>query len=281
MIKALVILVLAAVVFGTGGYFAYVLFVRPDLMLERDKAQKASLPAATPTPDTSLPIYEKAVALQKDGKLPDAQQVLENFLTNYPASPKVQEATQLLGQVNAEEFFTPGPGPNKIGYTVQRGDAIAKIERKLRTSADLIMLTNRLADPTRLQVGQHLWVPQADFVVKIKRPEQVVVLFNHGHFFRQYQPLSWQVPKTKLSSPNAKVTEKVAWKEGARVSFGSEQYNGSLRWIVMSQPGFTLFSDSKDPAIKVERPNGGIGLRPEDADQISALVNRNTPVIID
>jgi LysM repeat protein len=281
MLKALVILVLAAAVFGTGGYYTYVLLVRPDVMLRRDQVKQANLPAPTPTPDTSLPVFEQAAALVKAGQLAEAHQALEAFLTHYAASPKVPEATQLLGQVNAQQFFTPGPGPNKIGYVVQRGDAIAKIERKLKTSADLIMQTNRLTDPSKLQIGQQLWVPKADFLVKIKRPLHAVVLFNHGHFFKEYEPVSWHAPDGKLPANTAKVTEKVAWKQGSRVAFGTQQYGGSLRWIVISQSGFTIFADPKDSAIKIERPNGGIGVRPEDADEISTLVNRNTPVIIE
>jgi len=281
MIKALVILLLAAAVFGTGGYYAYVLLIRPDMMLKEDRVQQASKPAPTPTPDPSLPAFDAATALAQQKHYDEARQALEAFLTKYPASSKVNEATQLLGKVNAEQFFTPGPGADKVGYTIQKGDAIAKIERKLKTSADLIMRTNGLTDPTKLKIGQQLWVPRADFLIKIKRPLHSVVLFNHGHFFKQYESLSWRAPEGKLANLTAKVTEKAAWKEGARVAFGSKDYDQSYHWIILSQAAFTIFADSKDPAVKIERPNGGIGVSPEDAEEIATLVNRNTPVIID
>ena len=46
-------------------------------------------------------------------------------------------------------------------YTVQRGDTISSIAARTGTSARDIINANRIADPTKLQVGQNLFIPGA------------------------------------------------------------------------------------------------------------------------
>lgn len=48
-----------------------------------------------------------------------------------------------------------------ISYTVQKGDTISSIAKKTGTRTKDILNANRIADPTRLQVGQTLFIPAA------------------------------------------------------------------------------------------------------------------------
>ncbi len=46
-----------------------------------------------------------------------------------------------------------------ISYTVQRGDTLASIAKKLGARTQDIVNANKLADPSRIQVGQTLFIP--------------------------------------------------------------------------------------------------------------------------
>jgi LysM repeat protein len=48
-----------------------------------------------------------------------------------------------------------------VSYTVQRGDTLSGIAHKTNASIQDIINANKIADPTRLQVGQTLFIPQA------------------------------------------------------------------------------------------------------------------------
>lgn len=60
---------------------------------------------------------------------------------------------------------TASPAPNEdypkegISYTVQRGDTLALIAKKTGAKQQDIVNGNKLADPSRIQVGQTLFIP--------------------------------------------------------------------------------------------------------------------------
>jgi LysM repeat protein len=275
MIKALIILVLCIAIFGTGAFFAYEIFVKPKKLMEQEVAEG---PPAPP-PDPSLPELGKAMKIKSEGKLDEARAALEGFIENYPFSSWLDEAKNALGEINSTLFFSKDPSPDKEQYVVKSGDALAKIERRLKTTSELIMRSNNLDDPTKLQIGQVLIVPKTDFSIKILRKENKVVLFNKGRFFKQYHAKSAQLPAAKNPAPlTGKVTNKIAWKDGKRVAFGTKDFIGSARTVAFSIPGYTL---STDPEEGGEKASSGLVLSAADMEEISVLVNKGTPVIVE
>ena len=272
ILKALVILGLAGAVFGSAGWFAYQLFVKPNHVPVEE------MHAPIQPPDPSLPELDKALALKKARKLVEARTSLEQFLENYPFSTKLKEAREALGRVNTDIFFSAVPAPEKIRYEVRSGDALAKIERKLKTTREMLMRCNNLDDPTRLRIGQILMVNQPDFSVIIDRKEQTLIVLNHLRFFKQYKAASWNVPPVKKGMEkvaiSAKVTEKIAWRDGARVAFGTKEYDGSQRWVEINAKGYTLYTEGG------QKPQAGIGFAPDDMEELSTLLGKNVPVLI-
>lgn len=49
--------------------------------------------------------------------------------------------------------------PAKTIYTIQKGDTLYRIAKFFGTTVDLLMLENNIADPTKLQIGQLIYVP--------------------------------------------------------------------------------------------------------------------------
>lgn len=274
IIKALVILVLSTVIFGSAGYFAYQLFIKPN----RVPTEGAAYQVPTPPPDPSLPDLAKAVQLQKERKWLEARSALEAFLINFPYSSKLHEAKVALGQVNIDIFFSSVPAPEKIRYEVQKGDALAKIERKLKVSREILMRCNNLDDPRRLSIGQVLYISPSDFSVVINRKDQTLTLLNHYRFFKEYKAAAWNAPVPKKGMEKvpleAKVKNKLAWSNGALVAFGSREYADSARWVELTLKGFTLYTEGG------QNPGMGIGFSPEEMQELSTLLNKNVPVSI-
>lgn len=269
--KALFLLTLAGVIFGLAGFFAYELFVKPNRVPKGEEAH-----AYQPPPDPSLPELKKVLALKEAGKWVEAQRGIEVFLQNYPFSTKISEARQALGEVNSHIFFSDIPSPEKITYEVQRGDALAKIERKFNISRELLMRINKLQDPRRLSIGQRLLIVKPTFSVTIDRAAQTVTLNNNHRFFREYRALSWTSPgPEKGAQPiQAKVREKVSWHDGERVHFGSPGYENAERWIDLSVRGYTFFTEGG------KKPAKGIGFSAEEMEELSTLLGKNAPVSI-
>ena len=134
-----------------------------------------------------------------------------------------------------------------------------------------------------LHIGEHLLVSHPDFSMVIQRKANLVVLLNHGVFFKQYHVREAKLPPKQSAKVSAKVAETMAWKDGKRVGLGSKEYLASTKWIRLAgAPAYTLYSmpDGAHPNLDQPPPPAGLGLAASDVEELSSLVNNRTAVTI-
>jgi G:T-mismatch repair DNA endonuclease (very short patch repair protein) len=277
--KWLILLLLALIIFGGAAWFGYNAFIKEEMEVKKEQRGEV---APAPTPDISLPEFQAAAQLRQEGKLAEARDALIAFIQKYPAGLHAEEAKDLLGEVNVDILLSRYPSPEKTEYVVVSGDVLAKIARKLKTTPELIMRMNNMSG-TMLHIGEHLLISHPDFSLLIQPKAKVIVLLNHGAFFKQYHVREVKLPAKKPSKITAKVAETMAWKNGKRVGLGSKDYAGSTHWIRLAgASAHTLYSvpDSAHPNLDQPPPPTGLGLAATDVEEISSLVNNKTPVTI-
>jgi LysM repeat protein len=266
------------VIFGGAAFFSYDLFVKPERKIQQEKS--GEIPAE-PVPDVSLPEFQAAAKLRQEGKLIEARDALMAVLQRYPNGLHVEEAKDLLGQVNIEMLFSDYRSPEKEEYIVRSGDVLAKIAAKTKTTPELILRTNNLTN-SMLRVGQRLLISRPNFSIFIQRKPQTVVLLNHGQFFKRYLIKTMRLSAKQPPRITTRVAEVLAWKNGKRVGFGTKEYVGSTRWIRLAQPGYFLFAEPdathQDAAGQPLPP--GLGMVASDVEELSSLVNSKTAVTI-
>jgi LysM repeat protein len=276
--KWLFLLLLAVIIFGGAAFFSYDLFVKPERKIQQEKSGEIPV---EPVPDVSLPDFQAAAKMRQEGKLIEARDALLTLLQKFPTGQHVEEAKDLLGQVNVEMLFTDYRSPEKQEYVVRSGDVLAKIANKTKTTPELIMRTNNLTNPM-LRVGQRLLISHPDFSIFIQRKAQTVILLNHGNFFKRYHV---KVVKLSAKQPpriTTRVAEVMAWKGGKRVGFGTKEWTGSTRWVRLAQPGYFLFAVAETGRREESNqpPPPGLGLSMGDMEELSSLVNSKTAVTI-
>src|SRR5687768_927355 len=276
--KWLFLLLLAVVIFGGAAFFSYDLFVKPQRTIEKEKSGEIPV---EPVPDVSLPEFQAAAKLRQEGKLLEARDALMTFMQRFPNGRNIEEAKDLLGQVNTEMLFSDYVSPEKQEYIVRSGDVLAKIAAKTKTTPELIMRTNNLTN-SMLRVGQRLLISRPDFSIFIQRKAQTVILLNHGQFFKRYHVKTVKLSAKQPPRITTRVAEILAWKDGKRVGFGTKEYPGSTRWIRLAQPGYFIFSEpdaNHRDAVNQPAPPG-LGLLASDVAELSSLVNSKTSVTI-
>jgi len=277
--KWLLVLLLALIIFGGAAWFGYNSFVKEEMAVKKEQRGEVT-PA--PAPDISLPEFQAAAQLRQEGKLAEARDALVAFIQKYPGGLHVEEAKDLLGEINVDILLSRYPSPEKTEYVVKSGDVLAKISRKLKTTPELIMRMNNMSG-TMLHIGEHLLISHPDFSIVIQRKANLVVLLNHGAFFKQYHVREAKLSPKQPSKITAKVAETMAWKDGKRVGLGSKDYISSTRWIRLAgATAYTLYSmpDSAHPNLDQPPPPVGLGLGASDVEELSSLVNNRTPVTI-
>ena len=276
--KWLFALLLALVVFGGAALFSYYLFFKQEIAVRHE--QRGDVTPA-PTPDISLPEFQAAAKLRQESKLIEARDALSAFIQKYPTDLHAEEAKDLLGEVNIDILLSRTPSPEKQEYIVKPGDVLAAISRRLKTTPELIMRMNNMSG-TMLHIGDRLLISHPEFAIAIQRKAKLVVLLDHGTFFKQYHVLEEKLSPKQPAKVTTKVAETMAWRDGKRVGFGTKEFLGSTRWIRLSALAYTLYSvaDSAHPNLAQPPPPQGLGLAASDLEELSGLVNNRTPVTI-
>lgn len=276
--KWLFALLLAILIFGGAAWFGYNFVFKQDIEVRKEQRGEVT---PEPRPDLSLPEFQAAAQLRQDGKLPEARAALTAFIQKYPTGQHVEEAKDLLGEVNIDIFLSRTPSPEKEEYIVKPGDVLQKIAHKVKSTPELIMRMNNLSG-TMLHIGEHLLISHPDFSVVVQRKPQLLVLLDHGTFFKQYHLREEKLPPKQPAKVVTKVAEVMAWKDGKRVGFGTKDYAGSTRWIRLAALAYTFYSlpDNAHPNLDQPPPPLGLGLAAADVEELCSLVNNHTPVTI-
>jgi LysM repeat protein len=275
--KWLFVLLLAVIIVGAA-WFGYNLVFQEDIQVRKEQRGEIT---PGPTPDIGLPEFEAAAKLRQEGKLAEARSALTLFIQKYLTGLHVEEAKDLLGEVNIDILLSSYPSPEKQEYIVKPGDVLVKIAHKTKSTPELITRTNNLSS-TMLRIGQRLLISHPDFSILVQRKAKVVVLLNGGAFFKQYRVREEKLPAKQTPKITTKVSETMAWKDGKRVGFGTKEYASSTRWIRLGAPAYTLYSvpDAARPNLDQPPPPQGLGLSAADVEELSSLVNNKTPVTI-
>jgi LysM repeat protein len=276
--KWLFVLFLALIIFLGAGFFGYNLFFKQDIAVQKEK--RGEIPPE-PRADVTLPEFEAAAKLRQDGKLPEARGALTAFVQRYPSGLHVEEAKDLLGEVNIDILLSRTPAPGKEEYIVKPGDVLQKVANRVKSTPELIMRMNNMSS-TMLHIGEKLLISHPEFSLAIQRKAKLVVVLDHGAFFKQYHVREEKLSPKQPSRVSTKVSEVMAFRDGKRVGFGTKEYIGSTRWIRLGASAYTIFSvpDSAHANLEQPAPPSGIGLAATDVEELSGLVNKRTTVTI-
>jgi LysM repeat protein len=289
--RKFVVVLLGVAIFGSAAYFARVVFRPPEL------GRYKSIPWVEYV-HPNVKKLKQAQILAREGKLNEARDTLVKALIIAPKSPVTRELRDLLGDINTQIFFSKEPSPRKTEYTVQRGDALSSIARKLDSSADAILRVNNL-NSTLIRPGEKLLVPQLDFTITIDLPRNRVVVHDSRGFFTQYSIASAELPPTRHPTIETKVAAESFWENGKPVRLGHGlQKQGSPR-IDLGRSGYILYgveeeSDATTSQVAVaasdnegapnsgdsNHPPQGIAIRKNDLAEIELLIRKGTPVTI-
>jgi hypothetical protein len=276
LLRIFVILVLAVAIFGGSWFLAHELYIKPEERLREDKAQ----PPPTPPPDPSLAEFEKCVEISRKGARDKTRTAIEQFLREYPSSTKRGEAHDILGEVNAADFFAARPDESNT-YVVKSGDSISRVASRTKVPVELLVHLNRI-EARYLHPNQRLLAPACSFRLVIQQKARRLVLDNGDRFFRQYPAAAWpggdRAPVI-LAKQAGRVTEKRAFDATGSIAPSQIRYFQAYHMILVNIPGRSLHTQPDDPQAVVQRPpGGGIGVAPKYMNEIAVLLPGGAPV---
>ena len=277
--KALTILLLVATVLGGSAYFVYDLYYK-DKKLDLIEQTAPPTPVPSPTPDPSVAAWDALKPAAAKDTI-EARESVKAFITAYPESVCIPEATAALGRMNLVLFRDTAATPANTVYTVKKGDSLAKIASVTKNNVEQIHWANQLSS-INLQIGQQLLIPSLNTSAILNREKSTLIVFNHGEFFKEYPIVSLTLTGGASKGEfETKVADRVARKGETRVAFGAKDYAETVRFVLLS-PGSVSIHPAPTPAADGTIPPNppGIVLNLADFNDIFALLKTGTPVTI-
>ena len=180
--KWLFVLFLALIIFGGAAWFGYSLFFKQQIAVEKE--QRGEIPPE-PRADISLPEFQAAAKLRQEGKSAEARSALTAFIQKYPTGLHVEEAKDLLGEINIDILLSRTPSPEKQEYIVKPGDVLQNVARKVKSTPELIMRMNSMSS-TMLHIGERLLISHPEFSIVVQR--KAILRFVRGNSRRNRTP---------------------------------------------------------------------------------------------
>ena len=178
--------------------------------------------------------FEKIRDLRRNQQYAEAHAAAEAFLISFPDSSHHDEAETMLGELNVLDLLSNQPGPDKVEYTVQRGDVIDRVAHKTKCNEELLYQANGL-ERTMLRIGQKVACSAGRFCRRGAPQSSAKSSCSTTAVFSAGTPSKYPAGPTgqKIPDIHTKVQEKVATKDGRRVAFGTKDYPAACvpsRW---------------------------------------------------
>ena len=242
------------------------------------------------TPDPGLTLFERAAQHIAVGEIIEGRDLLLDLVRLYKDSARFQDSKRIIGEINMDLLLSKSPMSGKKEYVVQRGDSMALIAGRQKTTYDYLMRVNGLFGTT-LHPGDKLTVFPLDLSVVVKEKEKTLTLLRKGRFFKEY-PVDMVAFPPNLSPPFAtKVSGKAVWRGNQRVRVTDPGYPDLPRWITLDTPGFMLLPKGTNGQPKPEQLNDpeaaleeeliyGVFLEPQDMHEIYSVLTISSEVSV-
>lgn len=241
-------------------------------------------------PDPGLGYYRRAMKLIRQGRVVEARDLLLDLVRLYADSASFPEAKRVIGEINMDLLLSKASFPGKKEHIVQRGESLALIARRQKTSYDYILRVNGLFDDV-IHPGDRLTVFPLDFSVVVKTREKTLTLMRKGRFFKEY-PVEMVAFPPGLRAPFAtEVVGKSANAAGRRVRVTEPEYADGDRWISLKRSGFQILpagvegqpteEQLGDPEAALEQDLlYGVFIRPEDMYEVYTVLTLSSPISV-
>ncbi|MDD2237145.1 MAG: L,D-transpeptidase family protein [Kiritimatiellae bacterium] len=258
---------------------------------EGTSAQSAAVPRPTPPPppkyaanqpDPGPELIQNAEKRYAEKDLPGTREVCFEIL-DASANPAARaRAEALLGEVNTSLVFAPYPMEEKVDYTVSRGDTLAVLAKKYKTTVELIQKGNNLRG-SLIRLGDRFRILNGTFSMVVDKNDNDLVLYLNDRFFKRYRVGTGEFARTPEGE--FQITDRVAqptwWRpDGKRVPYGDPENLLGTHWLSLNIRGYGLHGTWEPESVGKQSSAGCVRMLNEDIEEIYTLVPVGTTVTI-
>jgi len=252
------------------------------------RESKAAPPAPLPTGDLNELIARGDASLAAN-ELSEARAAYVAALRRCRNASLRSEIEDKLGAVHVDLVMNPYMMPEKVSYVVRPGNSVDRLAKKYGVTKDLIIQSNRIANPNLIKAGDQLRILKAKFNVIVSKSRNELLVEMNERFFKRYRIGSGEFGKTPVGTFVIDLKQKNPdwWPKGKRVRFGEKENILGTRWMSIKASGETpkargygIHGTWDDSTIGKALSAGCVRMRNPEVEELYVLLPIGTPVTI-
>lgn len=233
-------------------------------------------------PDPGLELLQTAEKRYAEKDYPGTREVCFEILDASTNPNARARAEAILSDIHTTMIFAPYPMEEKVDYTVSRGDTLAVLAKKYKTTVELIQRSNNLKG-SLIRLGDRFRILNGTFSMVVDKNTNDLVLYLNGRFFKRYRVGTGQFARTPEG--DFQITDRVAqptwWRpDGKRVPYGDPENLLGTHWLSLNIRGYGLHGTWEPDSIGKQSSAGCVRMLNEDIEELYTLVPVGTTVTI-
>lgn len=223
----------------------------------------------------------QAKSSELKSNLSEAKNIYQKLVNEFPNSRDVMEWQRKLEEINIKLLFSPVLTPKSAVYEIKPGDTLTKIAKEFKTTTELIMKSNNLADGM-IMPGRKIKVWTSLFSVLVDKSQNLLILKSDEEVIKTYVVSTGKNNSTPLG--NFKITTKLinpTWfKAGAIITPGSPDNALGARWLGFDLSGYGIHGTIDPQSLGKQVTEGCVRMSNSDVEQLYIIIPVGTEVTV-
>jgi lipoprotein-anchoring transpeptidase ErfK/SrfK len=226
-------------------------------------------------------LLSQAKDLEAQGKILEAKNVYVKLIGDFSSSRDMSSWQKKVEELNIKLLFSPEIIPRTTAYEIKPGDTLSKIAKEFKTTPDLIIKSNNLANDLIIP-GKKLKVWTVRFTIMVDKSQNVLLLKTEDEILKTYTVstgLNNSTPVGTFKIIN-KLQNPTWFKAGAVVAPGSAENVLGTRWLGFNIPGYGIHGTVEPEKLGQQVTQGCVRMLNTDVEELYTIVPVDTEVTI-
>lgn len=227
-------------------------------------------------------LVANAQSLEAKGDLIEAKTAYQRLINEFINSAEIAGWQKKIEEINIKLLFSSVAVPSKSAiYEINPGDTLVKIARQFKTTPELIMKSNNLAND-RIAVGRKIKVWTAPFSIVVDKSQNILLLKSAEEVIKTYIVSTGANNSTPVGT--FKIVNKLqnpTWfKAGAVVPAGSPENILGSRWLGLDVTRYGIHGTTEPQSLGKQATQGCVRMSNTDVEELYTIVPVETEVTI-
>lgn len=226
-------------------------------------------------------LLNQAKDLEMKNSLLEAKTVYQKLINEFPGSNEIMSWQKKIEDTNIKLLFSSTITPKTVLYEIKPGDTLTKIAKEYKTTTELIMKSNNLADG-KIFPKKKIKIWTAPFNMLVDKSQNTLILKTEEEIVKTYVVSTGKDNSSPVGT--FKIVNKLVnppwFKTGAVVPAGSPENILGTRWMGFDLAGYGIHGTTEPQSLGRQVTQGCVRMANPEVEELYTIIPVGTEVTI-